>query len=211
MGQLRLRAEYGEIDKNNKLADNAEVTLFARKETGTDLDIYNEKGWKLHGHYLEVKIGDTISLEAVFGSGKNAWQLVKWSFNPSNVILIDKDPLVIPTLEKSAGYADRKVKVSTLPKTVGKKTILTAATSDNKSATVEIRVVDEYSSIDAITADAVAIYYSNGLVTKGLEGYNVQVYTLTGQSVSGTQFAKGVYIVKASKGADKITAKIIVK
>ncbi|OAV69476.1 hypothetical protein Barb6XT_00470 [Bacteroidales bacterium Barb6XT] len=34
---------------------------------------------------------------------------------------------------------------------------------------------------------------------------------VTGQSVSGTQFAKGVYIVKASKGADKITTKIIVK
>lgn len=197
VGQLRLRAEYGEIDKNNKLADNHEVTLIAKKETGTALDILNEQDWKLNNHHLEVKVGETVNLRAVFDN-VNAWQLVKWSYNPSNVILTDAD-----------AKDDRKVKVSTLPNTTSKTTVLKAETFDKVVATVEIRVVDEYSNIDAITADAAAIYYDNGLVTTGFD--NVKVYTLTGQSVSGTQFAKGVYIVKASKGSDKITTKIIVK
>ncbi|OAV64775.1 hypothetical protein Barb6XT_02679 [Bacteroidales bacterium Barb6XT] len=60
-----------------------------------------------------------------------------------------------------------------------------------------------------VVADAYSVRYDNGLIVSGLG--NVQVYILTGQSVSGTQFAKGVYIVIASKGSDRIATKIVVK
>ncbi|OAV65640.1 hypothetical protein Barb4_03263 [Bacteroidales bacterium Barb4] len=60
-----------------------------------------------------------------------------------------------------------------------------------------------------VVADAYSVRYDNGLIVSGLG--NVQVYTLTGQSVSDTQFAKGVYIVTASKGSDRVTTKIVVK
>ncbi|OAV69633.1 hypothetical protein Barb4_01656 [Bacteroidales bacterium Barb4] len=213
LGQFRLRAEYGAPDASDQISANDEITSNAQKATGKQLDITDDKG-AVTGKFVEVEVGKSIELTAVFDDS-HAWQLVKWSYNPSNVILIESESdHSAPTLGNSSGYSDRTVFVSNLANTVGKTTVLTATTSDGLVATVEVRVVKS-TGIDAVTAGSVSVSYANGVLTlTNLDGTTATVVSLNGKTaakfaVSGNEaqkavaLAPGFYILNAGNTVSK--------
>lgn len=107
------------------------------------------------------------------------------------------------------------------PKAVGETAFVLAAQSNGKAVSREIPVkVANTSGIDGFTTDVRSVAVVDGmLVIRGCEGYEFEIVSVTGASVSAFRCASdhetvrpvvadGIYIVRGFNGNDTITSKV---
>lgn len=112
-------------------------------------------------------------------------------------------------------------RLTVTPKNFGTTTFTLSAVSNGRKVTRQIDVkVDDGSGIGDLSAGKRSVSAAGGLVTvKGCAGYSFEIFSLTGQAVSGFDcesdfeqlrptLSEGVYIIRGTDGTNSITAKI---